>query len=77
MGHGVLGSLYDFSRGILNPRKLGLPVSRPRFYCIAVLRGVAEESFEEFEEPMEEIATNEESVPEVIEEKEEAMEEGS
>jgi len=36
---------------------------------------LTEESFEEFEEPMEEIATNEESVPEVIEEKEEAMEE--
>ena len=35
---------------------------------------LTEESFEEFEEPMEEIATNEESVPEVIEEKEEAME---
>jgi len=36
---------------------------------------LTDESFEEFEEPMEEIATNEESVPEVIEEKEEAMEE--
>ena len=36
---------------------------------------LTEESFEEFEEPMEEVATNEESVPEVIEEKEEAMEE--
>jgi len=36
---------------------------------------LTEESFEEFEEPMEEIATNEESVPEVIEDKEEAMEE--
>jgi len=36
---------------------------------------LTDESFEEFEEPMEEIATNEDSVPEVIEEKEEAMEE--
>ena len=36
---------------------------------------LTEESFEEFEEPMEEVATNEESVPEAIEEKEEAMEE--
>ena len=36
---------------------------------------LTEESFEEFEEPMEEVATNEESVPEVIEEKEEEMEE--
>ena len=36
---------------------------------------LTEESFDEFEEPMEEIATNEESVPEVIEDKEEAMEE--
>ena len=36
---------------------------------------LTEESFEEFEEPMEEVATNEESVPEVIEEKEETMEE--
>ena len=32
---------------------------------------LTEESFEEFEEPMEEIATNEESVPEVIENEEE------
>jgi hypothetical protein len=32
---------------------------------------LTEESFEEFEEPMEEVATNEESVPEVIEDKEE------
>jgi len=36
---------------------------------------LTEESFDEFEEPMEEIATNEESVPEVIEDEEEAMEE--
>ena len=36
---------------------------------------LTEESFEEFEEPMEEIATNEESVPEVIEDEKETMEE--
>ena len=36
---------------------------------------LTEESFDEFEEPMEEIATNEESVPEVIGDEEEAMEE--
>ena len=41
MGSGVLGSLHDFSHGIMNPRKLGLPVGRPRLYCIGVLRGVA------------------------------------
>ncbi|ASF00540.1 hypothetical protein [uncultured virus] len=36
---------------------------------------LTEESFEEFEKPMEEIATNEESVPEVIEDEKETMEE--
>ncbi len=36
---------------------------------------LTEESFEEFEEPMEEVATNEESVPEVIEDEKETMEE--
>ena len=36
---------------------------------------LTEESFDEFEEPMEEVATNEESVPEVLEDKEEPMEE--
>tara|TARA_R100001594_G_scaffold35368_1_gene64754 strand:+ start:874 stop:2763 length:1890 start_codon:yes stop_codon:yes gene_type:complete len=38
---------------------------------------LTEESFEEFEEPMEEIATNEESVPEVIEDEKETMEEST
>ena len=41
MSGGVLGNLYDFSHGIVNPRSLGLPVSRPRLYVIGVLRGVA------------------------------------
>ena len=36
---------------------------------------LTEESFEEFEEPMEEIATNEESVPEVVEDEKETIEE--
>ena len=36
---------------------------------------LTEESFEEFEEPMEEVATNEDSVPEVIEDEKETMEE--
>ena len=38
---------------------------------------LTEESFEEFEEPMEEIATDEESVPEVIEDEKETMEEST
>ena len=41
MSDGVLGSLYVFSHGIMNPRSLGLPVSRPRLYVIGVLRGFA------------------------------------
>ena len=41
MSGGVLGNLYDFSHGIVNPRSLGLPVSRPRLYVIGVLRAVA------------------------------------
>ena len=40
----ALGSLYDFSYGILNPRGLGLPVSRPRLYCVLTLRHVASQS---------------------------------
>ena len=41
MSGGVLGNLYDFLHGIVNPRSLGLPVSRPRLYVIGVLRGFA------------------------------------
>ena len=41
LGQDVLGQLYSFSHGIMNPRRLGLLVSRPRLYCIGVLRGIA------------------------------------
>ena len=37
LGYDVLGRWYDFSHGILNPRRLGLPVSRPHLYCVGVL----------------------------------------
>ena len=39
---GALGEHYSFDHALLDPRCLGLPVSRPRMYCIGCLRSRCE-----------------------------------